>query len=397
MLSRLRSSPRTLPTRLLRAFSTTPPTLLKKTPLYDLHLAHGANMVEFAGYSMPVLYAAQTHVESHKWVRAQAGVFDVSHMVQHVFKGPEATSFLEKITPSSLRELPRFQSTLSTLLLDTGGIADDLMITKRAEDEYYVVTNAGCRESDLAFFKRELQLFPSVEHVVLDESAILAVQGPRAAEVLQRLTQDDLGALKFGMAGLLDFKGSERYHVGRGGYTGEDGFEVSLPSREALSFTERMLASSEGVLKMIGLAARDSLRLEAGMCLYGHDLDAETTPVEGSLAWTIGKRRRAEGGFNGFETVARQLAEGVDRRRVGMRVRGPPAREGCVVYDESGTEVVGKITSGSPSPTAGGNVAMGYLRKGYWKTGTKVLVDVRGRKREGEVARMPFVETKYVR
>ncbi|KAK9455444.1 aminomethyltransferase [Dipodascopsis uninucleata] len=369
---------------------------LKKTPLYDLHISNGAKMVPFAGYSMPVLYDSQTHIESHQWVRNRAGLFDVSHMCQHIFKGTDATAFLEKVTPSSLKELRPFNSTLSTLLLPTGGIVDDTIITKHSKDEYYIVTNAACREKDISFLQSEMKGFSNLSHIVLEDWGLVALQGPLSSKILQNLTSENLSELKFGKSAFVKF-GDQKFHVARGGYTGEDGFEISIPERLSIHFTEKLLQSSPQDLKLIGLAARDSLRLEAGMCLYGHDIDESTTPVEGSLSWVIGKRRREEGGFNGFSTIIEQLKNGVTRRRVGFFVSGPPAREGSSVYSNDGKLLLGKITSGSPSPTLGRNIAMGYINKGYFKPGTEILIEVRGRKRPSEIAKMPFVPTNYYR
>ncbi|KAK9459882.1 uncharacterized protein V1516DRAFT_713015 [Lipomyces oligophaga] len=376
---------------------------LLHTSLFDLHAAHGARMVPFAGYAMPVLYDGQTHLESHQWVRTKAGLFDVSHMVQHVFSGPKATEFLESLTPSGLTELQPFQSTLSSLLLPTGGIVDDLMITKQGDDQYFAVTNAACREKDILFFQRHLEtgqqggFAGNVHHEVLSGWSMLALQGPLAAEVLQKLTRDDLTDLKFGYTKYIGIQSLGRLHVSRGGYTGEDGFEISVPKTHSLALAELILGSSTAV-KLAGLAARDSLRLEAGMCLYGHDIDEWTTPVEAGLSWTIGRRRRSDGGFNGYETISNQLASGVSRRRVGFTVEGPAAREGAVVYaPDDSDKVIGRVTSGSYSPSLGINIGMAYIDTGFNKIGNKVLIDVRGKKRNGELVKMPFVSTNYYR
>lgn len=374
-------------------------------------------MVEFAGYAMPVLYKDLTMLESHLHTRNSASIFDVGHMVQHHFSGKGATAFLEKISPSDVAGLPVHGSTLSTLLHTTGGICDDLIITKLWEDRFYVVTNAGCREKDLEFIKKEMEDFEEVDWKVLDGQGLIALQGPKAAEVLQSVVvypkgEGDLSTLYFGQsrylkvkspkldqAGKLGFQ-SSLLLVSRGGYTGEDGFEISIPQQETEDVTQLLLESGgEGTVKLAGLGARDSLRLEAGMCLYGHDLDDTTTPVEAGLSWIIGKRRRAEGGFNGAETILEQLkpkskgGKGVERRRVGFTVTGPPAREGAEIKVDG--EIVGKITSGSPSPCLSKNIAMGYIKDGLHKSGTEVEVVVRGKARKGVVTKMPFLDTKY--
>ncbi|OLL24110.1 putative aminomethyltransferase, mitochondrial [Neolecta irregularis DAH-3] len=280
-------------------------------------------MAEFAGYSMPIQYT-QGIPDSHKWVRSKAGLFDVGHMVQMKFRGPKVTAFLESITPSDLNSLAPFSSTLSVLLNTNGGIVDDLIITKHSETEYYVVTNAGCREKDLAYLKSHLENWKGVEWELLDGRGLIALQGPFAADVLNIHTTADLTPLKFGQSAYLTVAGVE-CHVARGGYTGEDGFEISIKEEKTVQVTESILGSSPDV-RLAGLGARDSLRLEAGMCLYGHDLDETTTPVEASLAWVIGKRRRAEGGFPGSSTILQQLREGPARRRVGLVVKEAPAR-----------------------------------------------------------------------
>ncbi|KAK9451506.1 Aminomethyltransferase [Limtongia smithiae] len=395
----LRGLTMAVPSLSVRHMATAPKAELHKTALYDLHVAHGATFVPYAGYSMPVVYDGQTHLESHKWVRAHAGLFDVSHMVQHVFTGRHATKFLESLTPSSLQELAPYRSTLSTFLNPAGGIVDDTMITKHNDERYYVVTNAGCREKDLAYLASELTYFADggVQHEVLDGWGILALQGPKAAEVLQRLTEEKLQELKFGGARVVQFVDGGEYHVARGGYTGEDGFEISVPPAATLGMAEHILSASREVVRLAGLAARDSLRLEAGMCLYGHDLDETTTPIEAGLGWIIGARRKEQGGFNGYERVKEQLDKGTTRRRVGFVVSGPPAREGAKVYAKDGDAPIGTITSGSPSPTLGVNIGMGYVQKGFWKKETPVEVEVRGRRHAGAVARMPFVAPRYYR
>ncbi|KAK9322216.1 hypothetical protein V1517DRAFT_324068 [Lipomyces orientalis] len=392
-------SPTPAVTDLVRTFvhdATATPLL--KTPLYDLHLAHGASMHPFAGFSMPITYETQSIVESNKWVRTQAGLFDVSHMVQHIFTGKDVAAFLERITPTDVRELAPYTGVYSMFLNSQGGIVDDIIITKHADDKYYIVTNAACRAGDLAFLEEQKKVhgLVDIQHEILEEWGLLALQGPRAAEALQRLTDFDLAQLKFGNAGLMPIKDS-KYWVSRSGYTGEDGFEISVPKEETLGFAERLLGESNSVVKLAGLGVRDALRLEAGLCLYGHDLDETTTPIQASLSWVVGKRRRADGGFNGFEVICEELKNGTTRRRVGFVSDGPPAREGSKIYDETGTKLIGVITSGLPSPTVGRNIAMGYVERAFMKRDTKVHFDIRSRKRPGTVAKMPFVPTKYYR
>jgi aminomethyltransferase len=330
--------------------------------------------------------------------------------VQHHFSGPGAEAFLERITPSSLSALPQGQSTLSTLLHpDSGGIVDDTVIARLA-DRFYVVTNAGCREKDAAYFKQQLQGWRSehadqaVEWNILDGQGLIALQGPLSSEILARVLEDksvkNLESLYFGQCIAATIKGTDaEVLVSRGGYTGEDGFEISIPSYATEAVTEFLLDSAKGELKFAGLGARDTLRLEAGMCLYGHDLDDTTTPVEAGLSWIIGKDRKAKGGFHGDSIILQQLKKkseggGVSRRRIGLVVQGSPAREGAEIVNEAG-EKVGNVTSGCPSPTLKKNISMAYIKDGMHKAGTEVEVVVRGKKRKATVTKMPFIASKY--
>lgn len=363
-----------------------------KTCLYDFHVANGAKMVDFAGWLMPVLYNGQSHIQSHNWVRQNAGLFDVSHMVQHKFTGPDSTKLLERITPSDLKALKPFHSTLSVLLNENGGIVDDTVISKHGEDDFYVVTNAGTRDKDLSFFKDQASKhgFSDFQHDLIG-GGLLALQGPKAAEILQSLTAFNLKDIAFGQSAFVDLLGA-KLHVARGGYTGEDGFEISIPEDSlAVELAETLLG--EDAVKPIGLAARDSLRLEAGMCLYGHDLNDNITPVEGRLAWTVAKSRRS-GEFNGVGRILDQLKEKNTPIRTGLVSTGPAPREGCEVVDADGNQV-GTITSGSLSPTLGKNVAMAYLPRNLAKKGTELAVVIRGKARPAVVESMPFIKTNY--
>ena len=373
-------------------------------------------MVPFGGFHMPVQYDSLSVSASHHFTRSHASLFDVSHMVQHRISGPGATAFLQTITPAGIATLGTHQSTLSTFLLrNTGGIVDDTIITRLGPQLFYVVTNAGCREKDLEYLKEELDAFKAaggdkVEWEVLDGWGLIALQGPLSAEILEgvlanpeeaRLKELYFGQSKFLRISLMEAGNSKPLLVSRGGYTGEDGFEISISPEETVAVTETLLESAGSEkLQLAGLGARDSLRLEAGMCLYGHDLDDTTTPVEAALSWIIGKDRKVEGGFHGAEVIQRQLqpkskgGEGVERRRVGLIVEGAPAREGADIVDEKG-EKIGVITSGCPSPTLDKNIAMGYIKDGFHKSGTSVDVVVRGKKRKAQVTKMPFVPSKY--
>jgi aminomethyltransferase len=391
---------------------------IKKTPLYDFHVAQGAKMVPFAGYSMPVQYSSLSVGDSHKFTRTKASLFDVSHMVQHTFTGPAAVEALERMTPVETGAIGEMQSRLSTLLWPTGGIVDDLMITRLSGDKFYVVSNAGCREKDLKFIGEQLQgMGISAKDVwrVEENVGLVALQGPESEGILKEIIEGvDLSKLYFGHSTyaqlrLADGSKSREVLIGRGGYTGEDGFEISLilpdgegsPVKELTAITETLLSvAGPERLQLAGLGARDSLRLEAGMCLYGHDLDDTTTPVEAGLSWIISPERRKSGGFNGAETILPQLVpkskggQGVERRRIGLIVNGAPAREGAEIHSKEG-EKIGVVTSGSPSPSLGKNIAMGYIKDGFQKSGTEVDVLVRGRKRSATVSKMPFVPTHY--
>ncbi|KAF8886292.1 hypothetical protein BD779DRAFT_1441677 [Infundibulicybe gibba] len=392
-------SPRGIPCRAL----ATATGELKRTGLYDFHVQNGAKMVPFAGYSMPLAYGDVGQIASHNHVRNSAGLFDVGHMVQSNFRGQTVTSFLEWLTPSSLSTLSPYSSTLSVILNEKGGIIDDTVITKHASDAFYVVTNAGRRDRDLPWFQEKLKEWNSsewakdgpVEMEVLEGWGLLALQGPEAASYLQGLTSFDLRGLTFGKSAFVPIEGFN-LHVARGGYTGEDGFEVSYiyPPSQTLDVAQLL---SKSPVQLTGLGARDSLRLEAGMCLYGNDLDETTTPVEAGLSWVIGKERKETGDFIGAEGVRKHLKDGPPRRRVGLVIDGAPARQGAKIFDPSGKELLGAITSGIPSPSVGQNIAMGYVTSGWHKKGTEVGVEVRNKLRKGVLTPMPFLKPKYWR
>lgn len=373
-------------------------------------------MVPFGGFYMPVQYDSLSVSASHHFTRSHASLFDVSHMVQHRFSGPGVNAFLERITPASIAGLAVHKSTLSTLLWPvTGGIVDDTILTRLGPELFYVVTNAGCREKDLKYFEEQLDEFSEdggqkIKWEVLDGWGLIALQGPLSEEVLGKVLVDVnkvglkewyFGESKLVNITLLDGSVSKPLLVSRGGYTGEDGFEISIHPDEVVAVTETLLkTATPKQLQLAGLGARDSLRLEAGMCLYGHDLDDTTTPVEAGLSWVIGKDRRIEGDFHGSQVILSQLTPkskggaGVERRRVGLIVEGAPAREGAEIVNEKG-EKIGNITSGCPSPTLKKNVAMGYIKDGMHKAGTQVEVVVRGKRRKAVVSKMPFVPSKY--
>ena len=362
---------------------------LKRTPLHSLHLALGAKMVPFAGYEMPVQYPSGILTE-HLHTRSQAGLFDVSHMGQLRLTGGDPVSAFEALVPGDLLALGLRRMRYTLLLNEAGGILDDLMAT-RVKDGLFLVVNAARKEADLAHLRAFLGHATRVEP--LEDRALLALQGPAAAIVLSRFCEE-IPRLGF-MAAMETTLAGSKCLITRSGYTGEDGFEISLPAVGATAVAEMLLARPE--VRPVGLGARDSLRLEAGLCRYGHDIDETTTPIEAGLGWTIGKRRRAEGGFPGAAVVLRQLAEGATRTRVGIRPDGrAPAREDTPVVDTAGAKL-GRVTSGGFGPSVGGPIAMGYVDPRYAAAGASLALLVRGTARPARVVRLPFVPHRYYR
>uniref|UniRef100_A0A2K5NDF3 Aminomethyltransferase n=5 Tax=Cercopithecinae TaxID=9528 RepID=A0A2K5NDF3_CERAT len=316
--------------------------VLRRTPLYDFHLAHGGKMVAFAGWSLPVQYR-DSHTDSHLHTRQHCSLFDVSHMLQTKIFGSDRVKLMESLVVGDIAELRPNQGTLSLFTNEAGGILDDLIVTNTSEGHLYVVSNAGCWEKDLALMQdkvRELQNQGRDVGLEVLDNALLALQGPTAAQVLQASVADDLKKLPFMTSAVMEVFGVSGCRVTRCGYTGEDGVEISVPAAEAVHLATALLKNPE--VKLAGLAARDSLRLEAGLCLYGNDIDEHTTPVEGSLSWTLGT-----------------------------------------------------VTSGCPSPSLKKNVAMGYVPCEYSRPGTMLLVEVRRKQQMAVVSKMPFVPTNY--
>ncbi|KAH0916536.1 hypothetical protein HID58_030982 [Brassica napus] len=369
---------------------------LKKTALYDFHVAHGGKMVPFAGWSMPIQYK-DSIIDSTVNCRVNGSLFDVAHMCGLSLKGKDCVPFLETLVVADVAGLAPGTGSLTVFTNEKGGAIDDSVITKVTDEHIYLVVNAGCRDKDLAHIEEHMKAFKSkggdVSWHIHDERSLLALQGPLAAPVLQHLTKEDLSKLYFGQFQILDINGSTCF-LTRTGYTGEDGFEISVPSEHAVDLAKAILEKSEGKVRLTGLGARDSLRLEAGLCLYGNDMEQHITPVEAGLTWAIGKRRRAEGGFLGADVILKQLQDGPTIRRVGFFSSGPPARSHSEVHDESGNKI-GEITSGGFSPNLKKNIAMGYVKSGQHKNGTKVKILVRGKPYEGNITKMPFVATKY--
>lgn len=367
----------------------TNPVLLK-TPLHELHVSRGARMVPFAGYDMPVQFAGI--MAEHTHTRTQAGLFDVSHMGQVKITGPNRVAALEQLIPMDVAGVAEGRQRYGLLLNETGGILDDLMFANRG-DHLFVVVNAACKDADIAHLQANLGAGTEVE--VIEDRALLALQGPEAETALSRHAPG-VRDMRFMDVANVTLAGVEAW-VSRSGYTGEDGFEISVPASAAADLAQALMREPE--IAPIGLGARDSLRLEAGLCLYGHDVDQTTTPVEAALTWAIQKRRRAEGGFPGAARVLAQIESGVDSRRVGLRPQGrAPMREGVVLYDaaEGGAEV-GKITSGGFGPTVGAPVAMGYVTAALSAPDTEIFGEVRGKRLPVTVAPLPFVTANFKR
>jgi aminomethyltransferase len=370
---------------------------LATTPLHALHVARGGRMVAFAGYALPLHYGDGI-VAEHTHVRTAAGLFDVSHMGQAFLAGPDHDTLaaaLETLAPAELVALPRGRMRYTQWLDDRGGILDDLMVIRSADPAedgvLMVVVNADRKEADYAHLRAALP--KTVTLLRADHRALIALQGPLAAKVLARhcgATAD----MAFMSALSTRFDGIE-CHVSRSGYTGEDGYEISMKAVRVRAIVERLLAEPE--VKLVGLGARDSLRLEAGLCLYGNDIDAQTSPVEAGLAWSIGARRRQEGGFAGAARVLAELANGPSRRRVGLALEGRiPARAGAPVLSAAGRPI-GEVTSGGFAITLGHPIAMGYVETAASAPGTAVRAVVRGKELAAHVVALPFVPHHYYR
>ena len=373
--------------------ATAPETEVHKTPLYDLHVSLGARMVPFAGYAMPVQYPAGIIAE-HNATRAAAGLFDVSHMGQALLCGGDPVTSFERLVPGDIAGLATGRMRYTLLLNDAGGIRDDLMVTRIEENgvpALFLVVNAACKDAD--FDHIATQLGGDAELQILEDRALLALQGPKAERVLGELAPEcrDLVFMQ-GVEMTLD--GAAAY-VTRSGYTGEDGFEISVPNEAVEDLARRLLAHDD--VAPVGLGARDSLRLEAGLCLYGHDIDETTSPIEAGLAWAVGKRRRAAADFPGAEVILDHLTDGPARKRVGILPEGrAPVREGAVIRDAGDTEI-GMVTSGGFGPTVGGPVAMGYVNSASAAMGTALNIELRGRTVAATVADLPFVPANYKR
>ena len=363
-------------------------TAPKRTPLYDLHVELGGKMVDFAGWEMPVQYPMGIMGE-HKQCREKAAVFDVSHMGQVILRGENVGEKLEALCPQAYATLKEGKARYGFFTNPEGGIMDDLIVSN-AGDHFFVVVNAALRHQDIPHMKTNLE---GVEVTEIFDRALVAVQGPKAEDVVGDLCPA-VRDLKFMETTEADIMGVA-CRVSRLGYTGEDGFEISIPEDKAIEITRAFLAHAD--CEPAGLGARDSLRLEAGLCLYGNDIDQSTSPVEASLGWAIQKRRREEGGFPGAERIQKELAEGPARKLVGIAPEGrAPARQGVEVQSLEGN-TIGQITSGGFGPTVGGPVAMGYVSADHSEAGETVNLIVRGKPLPAQIVALPFVKQNYKR
>ncbi|WP_321324228.1 glycine cleavage system aminomethyltransferase GcvT [Thiomicrorhabdus sp.] len=372
-------------------------TPLQQTPLFALHQELGAKLVPFAGYEMPVQYPLGIKKE-HLHTRSQAGLFDVSHMGQIILKGPQAALALEKLVPVDIVDLPFMQQRYALFTNEQGGVMDDLMVTNMG-DSLFLVVNAACKEQDVAHLKNYLNQECEIE--VLQDKALLALQGPKAAEVLAKLAPEST-QMVFMTGKKLTINGIECF-VTRSGYTGEDGFEISVANHQAEALARKLLEHE--AVEMIGLGARDSLRLEAGLCLYGHELDNTISPVEANLLWALSKSRRADGqragGYLGDQVIMQQIATGVSRKRVGVQALGKmPVRDGAEIVDAN-DDLVGTVTSGGFGPSFGGPIAMGLIKTEWTQEGQQVGTElnaiVRGKKVPVKIVKLPFIKQNYYR
>ena len=366
---------------------------LQRTPLHALHVELGARMVPFAGYEMPVSYPAGI-VAEHRQCRDAAALFDVSHMGQLRLVGDDAAAALETLVPVDVVGLAESKQRYALFTNDSGGILDDLMVTRRA-DHLFLVVNAGCKVADIDHLRAEIGRRCAIEP--MPEHALLALQGPAAGAVMQRLSPS-LAKLTFMSGAVTKIAGIDCFAT-RSGYTGEDGFEISVAGANAEALARALLAAPE--VKPAGLGARDTLRLEAGLCLYGHDIDTSTTPIEAALAWAIQKVRRPggarAGGYPGAATIERQLASGTARKRVGLvGLDRAPVREGAAIVDEGGG-AIGRVTSGTVGPSVGKPVALAYVPSALAAVGTPLDADVRGKRQPMQVQALPFAPHRYFR
>ena len=361
----------------------------KKTSLYQLHQDCKAKFVEFAGYQMPIQYS-EGIVEEHKFTRNHSGIFDVSHMGQlFIYGGEDLINDLEKIFPLDLKNLRLNHSKYSFLMDKDAGIYDDLIITK-VHEGFLIILNAACKDND---FKILRKLLEEKYRMVLDENrSLIAIQGPKSSKILNEVV-DGIKDLNFMSGNWFSFE-NQKIYITRSGYTGEDGFEISISNNYVDKLTRELINKGS---KLIGLGARDTLRLEAGLCLYGHELDKNKTPVEANLKWAISKERISKGGFIGSDIIIKQLNNGVSKIRVGIKPEGRIiAREKTKIFNQSDVNI-GEVTSGTFGPSVNGPVAMGYVENEFSKKNTKVFLEVRGKKYPASVCSLPFYKKSYVK
>lgn len=363
-------------------------TAIQRTPLYDLHVELGGKMVDFAGWEMPVQYPMGIMGE-HAQCREKATLFDVSHMGQVILRGEGVAEKLETLVPSSITPLKEGKARYTFFTNETGGIMDDLIVSN-AGDHLFVVVNASMRHQDIPHMRDNLD---GIEVTEIFDRALLAVQGPKAEDVVAALCPA-VRDMTFMQTMVADISGVE-CRISRLGYTGEDGFEISIPEDRAVEIARAFLAHED--CEPAGLGARDSLRLEAGLCLYGNDIDNDTSPIEASLLWAIQKKRRETGGFPGAERILKEITEGASKKLVGIKPDGrAPARGGVEIQSLEG-KTIGTITSGGYGPTIGGPVAMGYVSNGHEDVGSKINLIIRGKAQPAEIVALPFVKQNYKR
>ena len=361
---------------------------VKKTTLFNLHKKHGAKFVNFAGYDMPIQYKDGIIAE-HNMTRNKSGIFDVSHMGQLFIKGKDdLTENLQKIFPTDLKKLSINQSKYSFLMKENGGIYDDLIITK-IEDGYMVILNAACKENDMSIIKSKLD--SKFELILRDDLSLVAIQGPESKDILEKIIPG-VKKVKFMNGDKFSFN-SEDIYITRSGYTGEDGFEISINNNLVNKLVEKMIELGSN---LIGLGARDTLRLEAGLCLYGHDINEDTSPIEANLKWAISKNRINDE-FTGAKEIKRQFDEGVKKLRVGIKPDSKViARESTKIFDEKNNQI-GKITSRTYGPSVNGPIAMGYVDSNYSSIDTKIFLEIRGKKVSANICKLPFYKKNYVK
>ena len=362
---------------------------IKKTSLNKLHQDNKAKFVVFAGYEMPIQYSSGI-IEEHKFTRSNSGIFDVSHMGQLFIYGDDnLTSDLEEIFPLDLKNLKLNSSKYSFLMNNEAGVHDDLIVTK-LEDGFLIILNAACKDND---YKILSSLLKNKYKMVLDDQrSLIAIQGPKSVEILNLIVKS-VADLSFMSGNWFTYK-DQKLYVTRSGYTGEDGFEVSISNELAEGFTKELLDNGA---KLIGLGARDTLRLEAGLCLYGHELSTKTTPIEANLKWAISKERLNEGGFIGSNNIISQINDGAKKIRVGIKPEGRLiARENTKIYNEN-EQMIGEVTSGTFGPSVNGPIAMGFIDQKFSKKDTRILLEVRGKKYPANICGLPFYKKSYVK